>query len=290
MNSGLALKRFRFHKSMDNYLSGSFGFYPEQITYHQYYGQNTSAFGVLSERIAQIERMLDSAERQNKQRDKLAEQLHNIEDKVDEALFERRNRSEILEPEDLSLQERLEAFLHWREQLQIFYSAIERSLELLKRQGAPREEIRRLQEIKDETSEHLYQSDWLSEAARDKLEDLRNDNDLAAYSLQRSKIRGRDPPNAPIGPRVSNATGNRNATGAGMQSFRGILDEAEKIRSFSQETSLRMENEVETLKGEGRSLAKEIADLHKVLESQKQQLVDVTRMKKENERERKYKF
>lgn len=275
---------------MDPYFGADQGLHPPVIAPYSPIVEDSSAFGFLIQRIAQIERALDLADRKKNRRDKLAQQLHNMEDKIDEALFERRNRSKIVDPEDLSLQDRLETFLNWRDQLQIFYSAIERSIQLMRRQRAPKREIKRLQEIKDETLVHVCQSDWLSPRAREKLDELKNDNDLAAHSLQRSKNRKRDSKNASSADSNANYNANGGAATRAHDSFHEILDEAERFRAISEETSLRMENEVETLKAEGRCLAEEIVDLHKVLESLKQQLVDVTRMKRENEKQRKFNF
>ena len=262
---------------MDPYFHEDFSLFPEHNTTQS----NLDELRLLSQRIAQVKRALGFAEQRRNARDKLDQQLHHRENKTDD-LFERRYKTKVCEAEDLSLQQRLKDFLEWRDQLEIFYTAVTWSLLLMKQQRVPRQEIKRLQEIKDETSMNLCHSDWLSLAAREKLHELSNENDFAANSHQRSKSRGNSSRNAQA---VYYCNAKRSsAADKRMKLFDEILYDVEKIRVISQKTSLRMENEVERLKAEGRSLANEIVDLHKVLEGQKQQLVQVTRMKRENEK------
>lgn len=61
------------------------------------------------------------------------------------------------------------------------------------------------------------------------------------------------------------------------------MEEAEKIKAESTEASLRLENEVERLKAKSIDMAKDLVALNKVIECQKKELVELTRMKRNNE-------
>jgi hypothetical protein len=61
-----------------------------------------------------------------------------------------------------------------------------------------------------------------------------------------------------------------------------VVEDAEKIKAASIEASLRMENEVERLKAKSIALAKDLVALNKVIESQKKELVELTKMKRSN--------
>jgi len=145
-----------------------------------------------------------------------------------------------------------------------------------------REEIHDLQEIHDDITDYLYDTDYLQEKAREKLQELRR-----AVEPPRPNPR----PN-PL-PRTSTSTSGRDS---GYQSPRissparchryltNIETDAERIKAESMAISLRMENEVERLKAKSIAMAKDLIALNKVIERQKRELVDLTRMKRSNER------
>lgn len=62
--------------------------------------------------------------RRRRTRDRLAYQLEELQDVVQEALTSRENAGP--DPDDLSLREKIEHFLDWRNELQVMHSSIGR--------------------------------------------------------------------------------------------------------------------------------------------------------------------
>lgn len=131
-----------------------------------------------------------------------------------------------------------------------------------------RAEIRSLQEVQDDLTDYLYETHHLQQKAREKLEEIWN----AAPQTRRS---GND--SGYQSPRVGSFRNHSNKL------FAGVVEEAEKIKAESTEASLRLENEVERLKAKSIDMAKDLVALNKVIECQKKELVELTRMKRNNE-------
>lgn len=132
-----------------------------------------------------------------------------------------------------------------------------------------RTQIRSLQEVQDDLTYYLFETDHLQQKAREKLEEIWN----PAPQTRRS---GND--SGYQSPRVGTPLRCHS-----NKLFAGVVEEAEKIKAESTEASLRLENEVERLKAKSIDMAKNLVALNKVIESQKKELVELTRMKRHNE-------
>jgi hypothetical protein len=64
--------------------------------------------------------------RHRRARDRLAYELEELEERVEESLSDRKNERSSPDPEEMSLEEKILNFLDWRNELQILHSSIGR--------------------------------------------------------------------------------------------------------------------------------------------------------------------
>ncbi|XP_032239450.2 uncharacterized protein LOC5513982 [Nematostella vectensis] len=269
-----------------------------------------SDFSRLHEDVRGIQGLLgnwveSNSARKNK-RDRLAQELEELQDRVEESITARENKN-LPEPEEMTLEEKLVVFLNWRDELQILHSSIGRSLELARRMryNKRRDDVVELQEVYDELTDYLCETDRLHQMAQERLEEIQNSNEPHRWRGEhgRDDTRGsrgyysdpREPPRDrqrttrspdPSPSRYFEQRRHRQPMGLarGKKILLDIVNDAEQIRHDSTETSLRMENEVERLKSKSIQMAKDLVAMNRVIEHQKEQLVELTRMKNENRR------
>ncbi|EDO42140.1 predicted protein [Nematostella vectensis] len=230
-----------------------------------------SDFSRLHEDVRGIQGLLgnwveSNSARKNK-RDRLAQELEELQDRVEESITARENKN-LPEPEEMTLEEKLVVFLNWRDELQILHSSIGRSLELARRMryNKRRDDVVELQEVYDELTDYLCETDRLHQMAQERLEEIQNSNEPHRWRGEhgRDDTRGsrgyysdpREPPRDrqrttrspdPSPSRYFEQRRHRQPMGLarGKKILLDIVNDAEQIRHDSTETSLRMENEDE---------------------------------------------